>query len=119
MSVGTTELGLDRVNVAFMIDIDQVAWRIPLRRTNVERPKNFEGPSIQDVDVRGPRDIQKPLLRIGGECYRSCLQRELAVDADKLLRNEFSLGREYLDPLIPPIGHVREPVVRKLYIVRQ
>ena len=36
MSVGTTELGLDRVDVAFMIDIYQVAWRIPLRRTNVE-----------------------------------------------------------------------------------
>jgi hypothetical protein len=36
MSVGATEFGLDRVDVAFMIDIDQVAWRIALRRTNVE-----------------------------------------------------------------------------------
>jgi hypothetical protein len=36
MPVGATELCLDRVDIAFMIDIDQVAGRIALRRTNVE-----------------------------------------------------------------------------------
>jgi len=36
MSVGSTQFGLDRVDVAFMIHIDQVAWRVPLRRTDVE-----------------------------------------------------------------------------------
>jgi hypothetical protein len=51
MSIGPTELSLDRIHVAFMIDIDQVAGRIPLRRANVELAENLERPSIQNVDV--------------------------------------------------------------------
>ena len=57
MSVGAAQLGLYRIDVAFVIHIDEVTGRVPLWRTNVEGTENLQGPAIQDVDVRGPRDI--------------------------------------------------------------
>src|SRR6266481_5782462 len=118
MSIGSTQLGLNCVDVALMIGIDQVARRVALRRADREGAKNFKRSAIQDKNDGSSRNVQEPLSRVRRECHGPGLKRVLAVDADELLGNEFPLRSEHLDAFVSAIGDIRKPIVGELYVVR-
>ena len=117
LAISPRQLGLNRIDVAAMIGRDLMTWGICLRRAGAERAKNLQRLAIQDVDDGSPSDVQKPL--VWREGCRPRLKAILAVQTDKLLCDEFALGCEHLDPLVPAVGHIRQPIVRKLDVVRQ
>ena len=111
MSVGPAQFSLYRVYIAFVIYGDQVARRVSLWRTYIERSKNFESPAIKYVDLRGTRDIQEPLSCIRRERHGPCLKRVLAIEGNELLCDELALRRENLDSLVSTISDIHELVV--------
>src|SRR5437763_5438195 len=63
LSVGSSELGLNRVDVPSMIGCNLVAGRMVLRAfTGAERAQDLERLAIQDVDDRSPSNVQKSLV---------------------------------------------------------
>src|SRR5258706_5004467 len=63
LAIGSRQLGLNHVNIAFVIGRDLVTWRmILLAFTDIERAQDLERLAIQDVDDRRSSDIQKLLV---------------------------------------------------------
>src|ERR1700687_1409159 len=105
MPLGSRQLGLNDVDVALVVCPDLVAWRMRLvALTGPELAQDLERPAIQDVHDRGSSNVQKPLIRREG--YAPRLKTVLAVEADKLLRDEFTCEREYLNPLVSAVGDI-------------
>ena len=65
----------------------------------------------------GPLRHTKPLAWIRREGQTSCLKAILAVEANKLFREEFALGCKNLDPLVSAIGDIHEPIVGNNHVV--